>query len=209
MNFFINFNLFIFLSVILFPLLSIAITLVFFEHSLKYNIALGCSLISFILSVLLWFVTPFDEPWVAGVPLDYSVYLLPSFSVSLRLGVDGISLFFIVLTNLFIYLCILSLNLQTVKLVEMLIYLFFIQWSVICSFLFLDVLGFFIFFEITLIPIYLLVLIWGSRASRIRASYLISLYTLLGSIFILFNIIYIYSKTGTTDYELLLTVQFT
>jgi NADH:ubiquinone oxidoreductase subunit 4 (subunit M) len=136
MNFFINFNLFIFLSVILFPLLSIAITLVFFEHSLKYNIVLGCSLISFILSVLLWFVTPFDEPWVAGVPLDYSVYLLPSFSVSLRLGVDGISLFFIVLTNLFIYLCILSLNLQTVKLVEMLIYLFFIQWSVICSFLF-------------------------------------------------------------------------
>ena len=52
-----------------------------------------------------------------------------------------------------------------------------------------------------------MVLIWGSRERRIRASYLISIYTLLGSIFIFFNLLYLYSKTGTTDYELLLTVQ--
>ena len=88
-------------------------------------------------------------------------------------------------------------------------HLFFLQWSLIASFFFLDILGFFLFFEITLIPIYFLVLIWGSRERRVRASYLISIYTLFGSIFIFFNLLYLYSKTGTTDYELLLTVQFT
>lgn len=73
----------------------------------------------------------------------------------------------------------------------------------------LDLLGFFLFFEMTLIPIYFLVLVWGSRERRVRASYLISLYTLLGSIFMFFNLMYIYSKTGTTDYGLLLNIQFT
>jgi NADH-ubiquinone oxidoreductase chain 4 len=61
----------------------------------------------------------------------------------------------------------------------------------------------------TLIPIYFLVLVWGSRERRVRASYLISIYTLLGSIFMFFNILYILSKVGTTDYEILLSVTFT
>ena len=61
----------------------------------------------------------------------------------------------------------------------------------------------------TLIPIYFFVLVWGSRERRIRASYLISIYTLLGSVFMFFNLLYLYSKTGTTDYELLLTLNFT
>ncbi len=61
----------------------------------------------------------------------------------------------------------------------------------------------------TLIPIYFLVLLWGSRERRIRASYRISIYTLLGSIFRFFNLLYLYSKTGTTDYELLLQLYLT
>jgi NADH:ubiquinone oxidoreductase subunit 4 (subunit M) len=59
----------------------------------------------------------------------------------------------------------------------------------------------------TLIPIYFLVLFFGSRERRVRASYMISIYTLLGSIFLFFNLLYIYSKTGTTDYEVLLNIQ--
>jgi proton-translocating NADH-quinone oxidoreductase chain M len=61
----------------------------------------------------------------------------------------------------------------------------------------------------TLIPIYFLVLIWGSRERRVRASYLISIYTLGGSIFMFFNLLYLLSKTGTTDYELLLQIHLT
>lgn len=196
----------ILLGIILIPLLSFIFIVLPFNSKFKYQFALKSALVSFIFSLVFWFLLKHAGE---GLPFKYSIYLLPSFVSSLQLGVDGISIFFIVLTNLFIYLGILSLDFRTVKLSELLMYLFFIQWSVICSFLFLDILGFFLFFEITLIPIYFLVLIWGSRASRIRASYLISLYTLFGSIFILFNIIYLYSKTGTTNYELLLTVHFT
>ena len=196
------------LTTLLLPLISLIFVYIAspLGNEKLYNISLFSSIISFIMSLLLWI---FMEEVKGGFQSTYSFYLVPSFSFSLRLGVDGISIFFLLLTNLFIYLCILSLNTTTLKLSEALIHLFFLQWSVIGSFLFLDLLGFFLFFEITLIPIYFLVLIWGSRERRIRASYLISIYTLLGSIFIFFNLLYLYSKTGTTDYELLLTVQFT
>jgi len=71
-----------------------------------------------------------------------------------------------------------------------------------------DILGFFIFFELTLIPIYLVILLYGSRERKIRASYLISLYTLFGSIFMLFNILYCFSKYGTTNFFHLLSLDF-
>ena len=175
------------------------------NNSIIYQLALGSSIISFLLSLLLWYSLNETKE---GFQATYTFYLIPTLSFEIRLGVDGISIFFLLLTNIFTYLCILSLNPNTFKLIEALLYLFLLQWSVLASFVALDLLGFFIFFEISLIPIYFLVLIWGSRERRVRASYLISLYTLLGSIFMFFNILYIYSKTGTTDYELLLSVNF-
>jgi NADH-quinone oxidoreductase subunit M len=135
--------------------------------------------------------------------------MIPSLPFALRFGVDGISIFFILLTNIFIYLSILSLNVNHEKLKDVLLHLLFLQWTVIASFLFLDILGFFVFFEMTLIPIYFLVLVWGSRERKVRASYLISIYTLLGSIFMFFNLLYLLSKTGTTDYQTLQGILFT
>jgi proton-translocating NADH-quinone oxidoreductase chain M len=145
---------------------------------------------------------------IGGFQSTYTMLVVPNLPFAVRLGVDGVSIFFLILTNIFIYLCVLSLSPTTHKFQEAALHLFFLQWSVLASFLFLDLLGFFVFFEITLVPIYFLVLVWGSRERRVRASYLISIYTLLGSIFMFFNILYVYSKTGTTDYELLLTVSF-
>lgn len=171
-----------------------------------YVFSLYSTAISFLLSVYLWY--KFNAV-IGGFQFTYSFQLIPSLPFSLRFGVDGISIFFVLLTNIFIYLSILSLNLNTVKLKEVLLHLLFLQWTVIASFLFLDILGFFLFFEMTLIPIYFLVLVWGSRERRIRASYLISIYTLLGSIFMFFNLLYLLSKTGTTDYETLLSIIFT
>lgn len=170
-----------------------------------YKFALESTVFSFLLSLFLWF--SFEEV-KGGFQFTYTLFIVPSLPIGLKLGVDGISIFFVLLTNLFIYLCILSLNVNTFKLQEVLLHLLFLQWGVLGSFLFLDILGFFVFFEMTLIPIYFLVLVWGSRERRIRASYLISIYTLLGSIFMFFNLVYLYSKTGTTDYELLLTLIF-
>lgn len=175
-------------------------------NEFQYKYSLFCSGISFLLSLLLLSALGYEK---SGFQETFYFTLIPSFSFSLRLGIDGISIFFILLTNLFIFLCVFSLSPNTARLQEALLYLFFLQWSVLGTFLFLDLLGFFIFFEITLIPIYFLVLIWGSRERRVRASYLISIYTLLGSIFMFFNLLYLYSKTGTTDYELLLQLSLT
>jgi NADH-ubiquinone oxidoreductase chain 4 len=72
-----------------------------------------------------------------------------------------------------------------------------------------DLLAFFIFFETTLIPIFLIILLLGSRERRVRASYMISIYTLFGSIFMLFNIFYLISKTSTSNYFQLMSLDLT
>lgn len=190
------------------PLFSIFIVLLTPElgNKFHYIFCLYSTAISFLLSLILWYLY---NPTIGGFQFTYSFYVIPSLPFSLRFGVDGISLFFILLTNIFMYLCILSINTTTVRLKEVLLHLLFLQWTVLATFLFLDILGFFLFFEMTLIPIYFLVLVWGSRERRIRASYLISIYTLLGSIFMFFNLLYLLSKTGTTDYRTLLSIIFT
>jgi proton-translocating NADH-quinone oxidoreductase chain M len=196
------------LLVLLLPLLTILFLYTVSNSNTRvlYEIALASSVVSFLLSLVLWWSL---EAVKGGFQSTYTLLLVPSLTFGLRLGVDGISILFLVLTNIFIYLCILSLNPGTTKLNEVLLHLFFLQWTVLASFVFLDLLGFFLFFEMTLIPIYFLVLIWGSRERRVRASYLISIYTLFGSIFMFFNLLYLLSKTGTTDYELLLQVHLT
>ena len=67
---------------------------------------------------------------------------------------------------------------------------------------------FYIFFESILIPMFLIVGIWGSRERKMLASYYFFLYTLLGSVVMLLSILYIYNQVGTTDYEILLTFVF-
>ena len=66
---------------------------------------------------------------------------------------------------------------------------------------------FYLLFEAVLIPMYIVIGVYGSRERKIRASYLLFLYTLVSSIFMFVAILYIYFKTGTTDYQLLKTIQ--
>jgi len=78
----------------------------------------------------------------------------------------------------------------------------------ICVFSILDLFLFYIFFEGILIPMFLLIGIWGSRERKIRAAYLFFLYTLIGSLLMLLGIIYIYLNVGTTNYEVLTHIHF-
>lgn len=82
------------------------------------------------------------------------------------------------------------------------------EFFLIGVFSILDLLLFYIFFESILIPMYLIVGVWGSRERKIRAAYFFFLYTLLGSVLMLLSILYIYYQIGTTDYEVLLTFIF-
>jgi proton-translocating NADH-quinone oxidoreductase chain M len=176
------------------------------EKTLLKFVALNASFLSFIGSLLLWgafnkstgffqFVTQFS--WFPILNLNFS------------LGVDGISLFFLLLTTLLIPLCLLiSWNSVGHNLKEFLICFLVLDFLLIGVFCVLDLLFFYIFFETVLIPMYLIVGVWGSRERKILAAYYFFLYTLLGSVVMLISIIYILEQVGTTDYETLLTFSF-
>jgi proton-translocating NADH-quinone oxidoreductase chain M len=135
---------------------------------------------------------------------------ISNLNFSLILGIDGISLFFILLTNLLIFLCILiSWNSIKHNLKLYFSLFFFLNFLLIGVFCVLDLLLFYIFFESVLIPMYFIIGFWGSRARKIRAAYFFFLYTLLGSVLFLLTIVYLYYQVGTTNFEILSTVSFT
>jgi len=137
------------------------------------------------------------------------IFWLPNLNLNFILGVDGISLFFVVLTSLLIPLCFLiSWNSIERNLKEYLISFLIMEFFLIGVFCILDLLLFYIFFESVLIPMFLIIGVWGSRERKIRAAYFFFIYTLLGSVLMLLSILYIYSEIGTTDYEVLLTFSF-
>ena len=123
-------------------------------------------------------------------------------------ALDGISILFYILTSFLIFLCIIFIQDEKYLKVYM-IFLFLIHITLLFIFSVLDAFLFYIFFEALLIPMYLLIGIWGSRERKIRAAYLLFFYTVCGSLLFLISIIYIYSITGTFDYEYLLTYKFT
>jgi NADH-quinone oxidoreductase subunit M len=136
-------------------------------------------------------------------------FWLPALNLNFTLGIDGISIFFLLLTTLLIPLCIFtSWNSVNKNIKEFLIAFLVLDFFLIGTFCVLDLLLFYIFFESVLIPMFLIVGIWGSRDRKILAAYYFFLYTLLGSVLMLLSILYIYYHVGTTDYEVLLTFVF-
>lgn len=121
-----------------------------------------------------------------------------------HIGVDGISLFFILLTILLLPICLLcSWTTITYRIKEFYLLLYIITLLLINVFCVLDLLLFYIFFESVLIPMFLIIGIWGSRDRKIHAAYQFFLYTLFGSVIMLLGIIYIYINVGSLNiYEI-------
>ena len=114
-----------------------------------------------------------------------------------------------ILTTLLVPLCLLaSWDSIKIHVKEYLIAFLVMETLLIIVFSIMDLLLFYVFFESVLIPMFLIVGIWGSRERKIRAAYLLFLYTLVGSVLMLLAILLIYSIAGTTTYTNLLTVQF-
>jgi proton-translocating NADH-quinone oxidoreductase chain M len=196
------------LYTLLFPIFGIIILL--FIPSKNVNllklVSLNAACLSFISSLLVW---GFFQKSTGAFQFVIKLFWFPSFNINFILGIDGISLFFLLLTTLLIPLCILtSWNSISSNLKEFLIAFLLLDFFLIGTFCVLDLLLFYIFFESVLIPMFLIIGIWGSRERKILASYYFFLYTLLGSVVMLLSIIYIYSEIGTTDYETLLTFSF-
>jgi NADH-quinone oxidoreductase subunit M len=125
--------------------------------------------------------------------------------VSLKYGIDGISLFLVLLTTLIFPLCFLTLQKVVRSNLKSFILLFILlEFLLINSFLVLDFFWFYIFFEISLIPMFLLIGIWGNKPRKNLAAFYLFLYTIFGSLFMLISITYLYTIIGTTDYLILL-----
>lgn len=193
---------------ILFPIFSILLILIIPQKQslLIKKTALGFSFFLFIYTESLWFL--FDMSFNKfQFLLDYS--WINFFNLTFSLGLDGISYIFVLLTTLLIPLCLLS-SWHLILNKEKLYYILFLFMELCLIFVFCvrDILLFYIFFESILIPMFILIGLWGSRERKIRAAYLFFLYTLIGSLFMLMSIIYIYVNYGTTQYELLINVKF-
>ena len=192
--------------ILLFPIIGILFLIPSRETRLLKFIALNSTCFSFIGSLILW--GGFSKS-VGFFQFLVKLTWFPLLTLNFTLGIDGISLFFILLTTLLIPLCILaSWNSVGHSLREFLIAFLFLDFLLIGVFCVLDLLFFYIFFESVLIPMFLIIGIWGSRERKILAAYYFFLYTLLGSVVMLLAILYILEQVGSTDYEILLTFSF-
>jgi hypothetical protein len=190
------------------PLIGIFI-LVFIpanKTNLIKNIALNFSILPFFGFLLVW---AFFKKSIAQFQFVNKLIWIPYVNLNIVIGIDGISLFFLLLTTLLIPICIL-ISWSSIKknLKYYLVSFLLLEFFLIGVFCILDLLFFYIFFESVLIPMFLIVEVWGSRERKILASYYFFLYTLLGSIIMLLSILYVYCQVGTTDYEMLLTFSF-
>jgi proton-translocating NADH-quinone oxidoreductase chain M len=195
--------------ILLFPIIGI-ILLLFIpskQEKLLKLVALNSACLSFTGSLILW---GFFQKSIGSFQFVLNFFWLPLLNLNISLGIDGISLFFILLTTLLIPLCLLaSWNSVSFNLKEFLIAFLFLDFLLIASFCALDLLIFYILFESTLIPMFLIIGVWGSRERKVLASYYFFIYTLFGSVLMLLSILYIIYSAGTTNYEILVVRSFT
>ena len=186
-------------SLILLP--SIGALFLFFINSKNINgikyVSLFVSIINFLISIYLWLI--FDQSSYEFQFVESRVWIKDF--INYKVGVDGISILFIILTTFITPLCILSVN-SSIKnrLKEFLIAILLMETLMIGVFCSLDLVIFYLFFEGGLIPMFLIIGIWGGER-RVYSAFKFFLFTLLGSVLMLIAVISIYWIAGTTDVE--------
>src|ERR1700727_3437693 len=189
---------------LLVPILGSLILIPMQEDSIKSktqmkNIALITSLINFIISIFIWL--EFDSSQT-----QYQfVYEFNQLSYChFNIGLDGISLYFVLLTTFVTPIAILSNYSNINKNIKyFLISFLMLETLQIFAFVSLDLLLFYIFFESVLPIIFIVIVIFGHGENRFRSAFLLFLYTLAGSLPMLLCILYIYSNIGSTDFQLI------
>lgn len=193
---------------IIFPIIGIFLILIISNKEKKVIklIALNFSNLSFLGFLLLW---TFFNKSIINFQFMYKISINLLFNLNYIIGIDGISIFFLLLTTLLIPLCFLS-NWNNIKILLKEYYIIFLllEFFLLNIFCSIDVLFFYVFFECVLIPMFLIIGIWGSRERKILANFYFFIFTLFGSIVMLLGIIYIFDQMGTTIYYLLLSISF-
>ena len=172
------------------------------EKNSKY-VAIFTSLANFLLSLFLWF--SFDTTTADFQFIEEKIWLKGF--VNFKLGIDGISILFILLTTFIAPICIFSgIHSIKFKIKEFLIAILVMETLMLGVFCSLDLVIFYLFFEGGLIPMFLIIGIWGGP-KRVYSAFKFFLFTLLGSVLMLVAVISIYWITGTTDIIKLLDIR--
>ena len=200
-------------SLILLPLVG-SLFVLFIKDNTSKNyqnskyVALFVSFANFLISIYLWYL--FDNSTSEFQFIENKQWLKGF--VNYTIGIDGISILFILLTTLITPLCIISIiNSINFRVKEFLIAILVMESLMIGVFCSLDLIIFYLFFEGGLIPMFLIIGIWGGER-RVYSAFKFFLFTLLGSILMLIAIITIYWTAGTTDviqlYELGIDIKY-
>lgn len=192
-------------TLILLPLFGIfVISLVQENDSLAArnarNVALLISIVCFLLSTYTLYLYEYR---CVGLQFEEIYQWVSNADALIHFGIDGISIYFLVLTNFLTLICI-STSSKTIKIriKTYLICFLFLQSMLNGFFVSINLFLFYIFFEAVLIPLFFIIGIWGGE-QKIKASFKMFLYTVFGSLFFLISIIKIYIETGETDLILL------
>ena len=167
--------------------------------------ALWTSLITFVASLFLWF--DFDASSAEFQFVDEAAWI-PAFNMTYRVGVDGISLFFVLLTTLLTPICVLaSWDAIVDRVKEYIIAFLVMETMMVGMFCALDLVVFYIFFEGVLFPMFLVIGVWGGPR-RVYASFKFFLFTLAGSVLMLLAILAMYLESGVTSIPALMDHDF-
>jgi len=196
------------LSLLIFFPIAGAIVLLFINKEKPGTIraiTLIFSLIEFLISLPLFFA--FD-PKTAAMQFVEDYWWVQSYGISYKLGIDGISLLLVLLTTFLTVLCILcSWRAITFRVKEYMISFLFLETGMIGALVALDLILFYVFWEVMLIPMYLLIGVWGDPKRRIYAAIKFFLFTMAGSVLMLVAILALYfinqKATGKSTFDVL------
>ena len=199
------------LLLLLIPLIGISLVTIeanyglYLVNNIKIkSIALITSIINLIVSLIMFILFDFSSKQFQFIEEHYQVSYF-----DIYLGVDGLSIYFILLTTIIMPIAILSNwnSIQSQNVLSFVVIMLLLETLLLAVFLVLDILLFYIFFESILPPLFLLIGLFGS-SNKVRASFYLFLYTLLGSLFMLLSIIAMSSIMGTTDFDALSKANF-
>jgi len=198
------------LLLLLIPLIGISFIVIESNYGILINniriksIALFTSIVNLIISLIMFIVFDFSGKQFQFIEEQYKINYF-----DIYLGVDGLSIYFILLTTIIMPIALLSNwnSIQSQNVLSFLVIILLLETLLLAVFLVLDILLFYIFFESILPPLFLLIGLFGS-SNKVRASFYLFLYTLLGSLFMLLSIVTMASIMGTTDFDALFKTNF-
>jgi len=199
------------LALLLIPLIGIGIVTLEANYGLSVfnivkikSIALTTSIINLVVSLVMFILFDFSSKQFQFIEEHYQISYF-----DIYLGIDGLSIYFILLTTIIMPIAILSNwnSIQSKNVLSFVVIMLLLETLLLAVFLVLDILLFYIFFESILPPLFLLIGLFGS-SNKVRASFYLFLYTLLGSLFMLLSIIVMSSIMGTTDFDALSKANF-